>query len=327
MAGPSWLLTLLLACDPASCPTAEDGVCDELDTCGLGTDAVDCEAACADTRGDDPVCAHALARAHREAPVHQVDGTGGHGGPIGTWDDTVIARGVYSFDEIERHYRVYAPRTLPQDRPTAVVVALGGFSVDAYWLAEFTELDRFADLNGFLVIYGDPEWRDFGSYWVYSWYAYENAHSGSWEDNPDLDYLEAVIDEVGGLYDVDPDRVYVTGHSRGAALSIIAAAERPDLFAGFCAQAGFIGVNAYDDRLVELFTDDPDLRLRGVLVHGEDDRDVPVGNSDDIAELLEDHGHEPDTELLYYRLERTGHEWQPQYNQQVVDFLEGRGAP
>jgi poly(3-hydroxybutyrate) depolymerase len=318
------LVAGLLACTGVPCATVEDGTCDELASCALGTDAVDCEAACLGTRGDDPVCAHALARVAVDTPVPAEAGSGGSGGPSGTWDGTVVTRGTYSFDEVVRHFRVYAPRSLPPDRAVPVVFALGGFSVDAYWMAEFTELDRFADLNDLIVVYGDPEYRDFGSDWIYSWYVYEGAHTGDWGDNPDLEYLDRVLEEVAALYNVDRSQVFATGHSRGAALSIIAAAERPDLIAGFCAQAGFVEANDYDLRLAELFADDPAFRLRGVLVHGEEDPDVSIGNSDDLVALLEEHGHLVGTDLEYHRLERTGHEWQPQYNQQVLDFLRGR---
>lgn len=303
------------------CATVDDGVCDELSTCALGTDPADCAAHCDGAAVEDPICAHQVAAALQDAPAEAVSRrSGGEGGPVGTWDGTVDVRGSASGSTVTRHYRVYAPRSLPPDGAAPLLFVLGGFTVDAYWLAEYTEIDRAADLNDMIVVYGHPEWRDFGSAWVFSWYVYEAAYVGRWEDNPDLAYLEAVLEEVGTLYDVDLDRVYVSGHSRGAALSIIAATERPDLFAGFCAQAGFVGANAYDERIDERMEEE-DLRLRGVLVHGTDDRDVRVGNSDDILEQLEGYDHVEGEDLLYYRLSRTGHEWQPQYNQQMLDFL------
>ena len=99
-----------------------------------------------------------------------------------------------------------------------------------YWLAEFTELNRLADREDIIVVYGHPEWRDFGSYDVFSWYSYKEAYEGTWADNPDIAYMEAITEELSGRYNVDRSRVYVSGHSRGGALSMIAAFERPDLF-------------------------------------------------------------------------------------------------
>ena len=111
----------------------------------------------------------------------------------------------------------------------------------------------------------------------------------------------------------------VTGHSRGAALSLIAAFERPDLFAGACAQAGFIGPNDYDSRIEELADS---TRPAVVLVHGEDDPDVNVGESDDAAELFDDAGWIEGEEFIYERIPNATHEWQSQLNQPVWDFLD-----
>ena len=204
------------------------------------------------------------------------------------------------------------------------MIALGGFTVDMYWLAEFTELNRMADRENFIVVYGHPEWRTFQSgstYDVYAWYVYENAYQGSWIENPDIAYLETVIDEVSALYNIDLSRVFVSGHSRGAALSIIAAAERPDLFAGFCAQAGFGSSNDYNSRLAELASQQV---TPGVLVHGEDDPDVSVRESDRISEVFREAGWSYGDDWLYLKIPNATHEWQSQYNQKIWDWLAER---
>ena len=177
--------------------------------------------------------------------------------------------------KIPRHYRVYVPRRYDDAQPTPLLFVLGGFSVDMYWLAEFSEANRLADRRDFIVVYGHPDWRDFGSYDVFSWYVYQNAFTGEWADNPDIEYMENIVDELGDMYNIDLSRVYVSGHSRGGALSILAAFERPDLFAGYCAQAGFVSANDYDARLFELAAN-ASHRVPGVLVHGESDPDVSV---------------------------------------------------
>jgi len=303
-----------------SCASARDGQCDELVGCELGTDSTDCDAACAEEPWPSELvgaCAHDAAQ---EAPVRQPGpGTAGEGGGIGTWDGTVSVRGAQATSQVDRHYRVFVPERYNPETPTPVLFALGGFTVDMYWMAEFTELDSAAERDDFIVVYGHPEYRDFGSYWVYAWYVYLNAFEGDWPDNPDIAYLSAVLDEVGSLYNVDQSRVYVSGHSRGAGLSIIAALERPDLFAGFCAQAGFVSVNGYDDRIREL---SPSTHVAASLVHGDADPDVGVENSDLAAEILEDLGW--GSALRYDRLPGATHEWQSQLNPQVWEFLSSR---
>ncbi|HJN77820.1 MAG TPA: PHB depolymerase family esterase [Myxococcota bacterium] len=312
-------LLATLACQPEPrCATADNGICDELAGCTLGTDWKDCNAACAEVPWpEEALAACAYDGATAPEPVEDPAlGSLGEGGLAGTWDGTVVVRGARAQDEVERHFRVYVPRRYDPEMPTPVLFNLGGFTVDAYFLDEFTELNRTADLNDFIVVYGQPEWRDFGSYWVWGWYVYQNAWNGGWDDNPDLEYLQAVLDEVSSLYNVDGTRVYVSGHSRGAGLSLIAGFELPEVFAGFCSQSGFADVNDYDARMAEL-----DAHPRAVLVHGDADPDVKVKASDRIYEDLVEQGWTDGEDVLYYRLEGVTHRWQPQYNEQVWAFL------
>ena len=116
-------------------------------------------------------------------------------------------------------------------------------------------------------------------------------------------------------------RIFVSGHSRGAALSIIAAAERPDIFAGFCAQAGFGSSNNYNERLAEIAADQI---IHGVLVHGEKDPDVSVRESDRISNVFSDAGWSYEDDWLYIKIPNATHEWQSQYNQQIWDWQASR---
>ena len=302
-----------------------DGVCDELIGCPLGTDSTDCDQACQTDEGLDwplmGVCAHdeSLRIAQSNIELTDVAASEGEGGVSGTWDGVVTVRGAYRSEQIQRHYRVYAPRRLRADQPVPVVFALGGFTVDMYWLAEFTELNRMADREGFVVVYGQPEYRFFnfssGADYVFAWYVYQQAWQGGWDENPDIAYLEAVLGEVSTLYNIDLSRVFVGGHSRGAGLSVIAAVERPDLFSGFGAHAGFGSVNDYNDRIVELGAPSG---VKGVLIHGEDDPDVRVYESDLLEDAFLEAGWGDD--LLYFRIPNATHEWQSQHNQDLYDF-------
>ena len=324
--------SLLFSCTDTSnlCATAHDNVCDELITCALGTDSSDCDAACESSPWSPDIagaCAHDY---NGKLPVSQrIDGAGteGTGGKSGTYDGIVRVRGAEADQLVDRHYRVYVPRRYNELRATPVLFALGGFSVDMYWLAEFTELNRLADREDIIVVYGHPEWRDFGSYDVFSWYSYIEAYEGTWADNPDIAYMEAITEELSALYNVDRSRVYVSGHSRGGALSMIAAFERPDLFAGFCAQAGFVRANDYDQRIEELA---PTTRPAAYLVHGDADPDVNVRESDTVSGILQAANWEYKEEWFYKRIPGATHEWQTQYNQDMWDFLyenPNAGAP
>ena len=322
-------LLLGVACTVAPeplCPTVDDGVCDELITCALGTDELDCSQACEsdlDLQSAGP-CAHRLAES--ETLLSEAHPSDGEGGQIGSWDGSVVVRGAEGDEEVTRHFRVYVPESYHPEQPMPVLFNLGGFQVDLYFLGEYTELNRTADLNDFIVVYGQPEWRDFGSYWVFAWYVYKNAWQGNWADNPDLAYLEAVYEEVASRYNTDRSRTYVSGHSRGGAMSIISSFELPELFAGACSQAGFVESNEYGSRLAKR-TEKAQPAVH--LVHGTKDPDVGVSNSDDIEEVLLDAGWLEGENFRYDRLKKVTHEWQLQLNQELWDFLSQHqvGAP
>ncbi|MFZ5479729.1 MAG: alpha/beta hydrolase family esterase [Myxococcota bacterium] len=296
---------LLLACTAP----ATDGACDEPAAVPYGEDA-DCDAACASDPDAFPgPCAH---RAQRDAPAREVGpGSGGSGGSSGTWDGVVTVPDGDG-DPVDRHFRVYVPESADPSVPAGLIFVLGGFRTDLYGLAEYTGMNAAADLGGFLVVYGEGEWRDYTG-WVWVWYVYNRDFDGGWDQNPDLVYLSTIADTLFGLYEIDLSRVFVAGHSRGAALSVIAAYERPDLFAGFAAQSGFVATNGYDTRALDLDTPPG----RAFVVHGTDDTDVPVEEGDAIAALLDETGWDYE----YLRLEGVTHEWQPQYDPQLWSFL------
>lgn len=317
------MIFLLFSCTDQSnlCSTSQDGVCDELSTCALGTDSTDCDAACENKPWAPEIagaCAHDYNGTQPESQIESPIGTQGSGGKTGTFDDVVRVRGARASDLVDRYYRTYVPRRYNPDRATPLLFALGGFSVDMYWLAEFTELNRLADREDIIIVYGHPEWRDFGNFDVFSWYSYKEAYEGDWIDNPDIAYMEAIYQDLSELYNIDSSRVYVSGHSRGGALSMIAAFERPDLFAGFCSQAGFVRANDYNDRIEELA---PTVRPAVYLVHGDADPDVSVRESDTVSDILQAAEWAYNNEWFYQRIPDATHEWQTQYNQDMWDFL------
>jgi poly(3-hydroxybutyrate) depolymerase len=317
------ILFLLFSCseNTDTCNSANDGICDELSTCALGTDSTDCDSICSEKpwpRNIAGICAHDYNGLPPKSLRENPQGTLGTGGKTGTIDDVVRVRGAQADVLVDRHFRIYVPRRYNPERATPVLFALGGFSVDMYWLAEFTELSRLADREEIIIVYGHPEWRNFGTYDVFSWYSYKEAYEGDWIDNPDIAYMEAISFQLSEQYNIDPSRIFVSGHSRGGALSMIAAFERPDLFAGFCAQAGFVRANDYDLRIAELA---PYIRPAAYLVHGDADPDVSVGESDAVSSLLQEAQWEYNEEWFYQRIPKAKHEWQTQYNQDMWDFL------
>ena len=89
-------------------------------------------------------------------------------------------------------------------------------------------------------------------------------------------------------------------------------------------QAGFGSSNEYNTRLASLVET---IKTPGVLVHGEDDPDVGVRESDLISSIFSDAGWNYGEDWLYIKIPNATHEWQTQYNQEIWDWLAERPNP
>jgi poly(3-hydroxybutyrate) depolymerase len=324
--------------DPTSCVHANDGTCDEPVNCPYGADEADCVAECAaGTRL--PFIAGACAfRKPPTQPPPVGSGTGGTLHWTGHRDGTIeVASGEEPATTVDRHYRVYVPRIYNPARPIPLVVMLPGHRVSHYSLAGYTQLTRSAELNGFIVVYAEQEWRWKSFRWA--WWTDWNWQAQS-NENPDVIFLRKLVEKLGGDYNVDPRRVFAVGHSRGGAMAIIAALELSDIFAGICSQSGFTEFG-YHNR-IEKWTG---RKVPMVFVHGTLDDDVcidctsggkcgvqpgkgcgGVEASDSLTQQLKTLGW-GDNDLIYYRLGNVAHRWQSQLNQQVWRFLSARPMP
>lgn len=120
------------------------------------------------------------------------------------------------FDGDQRSYRVYVPRTLTGGPSTLVVMLHGGFGS-----AEQAELtygwDAQAERDGFVVAYPDGEGR--------SWNGGGCCGPAMKKDLDDVGFIEAVVAEIGGALDIDPQRTFATGMSNGGIMAYRLACE------------------------------------------------------------------------------------------------------
>jgi len=304
------------------CEFAGDGVCDEPANCRLGTDEPDCTEACA---SGGPTYLFAAACAYREPPVGQPDDALPSNGTLhltGHRDGTVVVPdGEDLSATVERHYRVFVPPSYDPRRATPLVLVLPGHRVSHYDLASYTELPRAAEENKFIVVYAEQQYR-WASEHRWAWWT-----DWSWtthpEENPDLAYIVAVIDRLAAEYNIDLRRVFLAGHSRGAAMAFIGAFELSDVVAGAVVESGFnefgylaTRLQTWEGRKVPL-----------VFVHGVQDPDVQVGMGDTLVDWIVGLGWQGGEDYLYYRLDGVTHRWQPWLNQQWWHFLNARPLP
>jgi predicted esterase len=306
---------------PKTCSFKDDDSCDEPANCPLGTDTNDCIKACEGEYG--PELWGACNYLARGIPDHEAvsddlsaRGSNGSGGGYGYWQDTIWAASPNGNGEVRRHYLVYVPKSYTPKRPTPLVYYLAGFGVSMYGNNSYSALDQLAERHGFVVVYAQQHYRNMSWIgWIMGWHVYNQAFAGDWWDNPDLDFLERLTQHMESLYNIDRTRVYATGHSRGGGMSILAGFLAPKRFAGFCAQAGFVGVNNF----IDVIKDYKGRKMPAVFVHGNWDDNVGIGESLLAKTALEKMGW--GDMLRYYTVDKVGHRWQPQLNQDWWDLF------
>jgi pimeloyl-ACP methyl ester carboxylesterase len=175
-------------------------------------------------------------------------------------------------------YRIFVPESYDAAKPAPLVVALHGMGGDENTIFEAYAnglLKREAERHGFLVVC--PKGRDSAS---------------MYRASAEKDVLDAMAD-VERTYRVDSTRVYLMGHSMGGYGTWSIAMGHPDLFAALGPISGggtAAGMAA----------------IRGIpeyVVHGDDDRTVPVTQSRNMVEA----GRKAGAEIVYVEVPGGSH--------------------
>lgn len=344
-----------------SCEYANDGTCDEPSRCALGTDETDCREAC---NRDGSVAAFLAACAHRdlvddppsEHPNYEnPDSSDGSSHLTGWRDGTLeVPLGENTNSTAPRHFRVYVPRDYDPDKSYPLMITMPGHRVSHWVMGGFTMLHRTANMNDFIVVYAGQEFWGRARHWHWwtEWYGSEMSdppqlcRGNDSDSHPDYEFIRKLIDWSAGEYNIDRRRIYLSGHSRGAATAAMAALDMPDRIAGAAVESGYTECGYLD----EIVGSDSwsERKPTFVFVHGTEDDDVCIDcagkqepceananrscapgqyTADAMVERFDNLGWEKGESLKYYRLERVAHDWQTHLNQQVWDFLVDRPLP
>jgi predicted peptidase len=105
----------------------------------------------------------------------------------------------------------------------------------------------------------------------------------------DVDALGAVLDEVARIHRVDPDRVYVTGHSMGGRGALYAAYKMPDRFAAVVSLSPVGPITAWAETLATIPL---------WLFHGSNDQFTPLKEAEELVHAMEAAGGHPRLTVL-----------------------------
>ncbi len=147
---------------------------------------------------------------------------------------------VFSNDAGTRAYKVYVPSG-KSDAPRAMMVMLHGCTQDADDFAAGTQMNRFADEHGFVVVYPEQAAHANASK-CWNWFQPLDQLRGTGE--PSL--IAGIVGQVARRHGTDPRRIYVAGLSAGAAMAVVLGETYPELFAGVGAHSGLPYGSAHD---------------------------------------------------------------------------------
>lgn len=135
-----------------------------------------------------------------------------------------------SVDGTQREIFMHVPKNYDPTKPSPVLVVYngwgdkpgpGGTKAGAAGLEELTGLSKEADKNGMFVLYmsGNPK-KDL---------SYNNGQY-PFSKTDDVGYTTAVLDQLNKNYNVDLERITLTGYSQGSSFAHKAAAELPEKY-------------------------------------------------------------------------------------------------
>ncbi len=169
-----------------------------------------------------------------------------------------------SIDGVERSYLLKVPRSCDGSKPLPMVIVLHGWTSNAKTAESGFRMDAACEREGFVLVapngLGSPQ----------GWNAGFIDLSGKRAD--EVKFIDQLIDHVEAEVKIDPDRIFIAGHSNGAFLAHLLGARLSQRIAAFAAVAGTIGIPQKDGAIKTI----PETLgpVSAILVHGKQDRMV-----------------------------------------------------
>ncbi len=132
---------------------------------------------------------------------------------------------------LERSYLLHVPPGYDARKPSPVVLAFHGATMNAAMMVHFSGLSQKADAANFIVVY--PNGTGWGKT-LLTW----NAGGMVLNLNDDVAFVRDLLDDLAKIVRVDADRVYACGMSNGAMMCYRLAAELSDRIAAVAPVAG-----------------------------------------------------------------------------------------
>ena len=137
---------------------------------------------------------------------------------------------IINIDGKRRHYGLHVPKDCPANAP--LVIAMHG--ADGSSSDQSPHFNEIADTAKFIVAYPQGE-----SIYLPMFGGKVNGWDASGEDNADVAFIKAIIDELEQNYQIDRNRIYCCGFSNGGMNAYALANACSDVFAACASISGF----------------------------------------------------------------------------------------
>lgn len=131
---------------------------------------------------------------------------------------------------ITRAYTVYVPPSYNPARPTPLVLLLHGQGGTPQGMAQISHMNAVAARHGFIVVYPqglNHEWNAF----------FDLVRQPALAPQDDIGFLKTLTEDLGVDLNIDRRRMYVSGFSNGAFMTLRLTCSASDYFAGFASVA------------------------------------------------------------------------------------------
>ena len=135
----------------------------------------------------------------------------------------------------ERPFNLFVPSTYSSSTPAALIIALHGFDQDGTKFEKYLDLTPIAETDDILYVHPDGTGDTHG---VRFWNATPECCDFQSPKVDDDAYIMNIIDQVSAQYAVDPNRIYIIGHSNGGFMANRLACDHADRIAAVVNIAG-----------------------------------------------------------------------------------------
>lgn len=197
----------------------------------------------------------------------------------------------FVYDGKTRTYYVSVPDLSRFAGPRPLVMAFHGGHSNAVSIANTTRMHELGRERGFIVVYPEavPETRN-----------WNDGRSEVSSGDDDLGFVAALLDHLKALKPVDPQRLFATGGSNGALMTLYIACRNPEAFRAYATVVGNLAVEVKP-------VCEPEVPVSLLMINGTADTLMPFGGGEVAKKDLFNRG-----EGLVYSVQESINFWRTQ---------------